>query len=140
MDGKQHLSLGDKMGADGIKRMLSSAGVGAGSSKTPKKRKGENGKGKGKDGEAAKPKEAQFLHLFSSITGNSMQGKRVTATYFHHPCFYGACFTIHHCTAQVVPETPLDKAATLLATVMKEANSCRIPGCINHIRPSCNIT
>ena len=74
MDGKQHLSLGDKMGSDGIKRMLDSAGVGAGSTKAPKKRKNNNGKGKAKDGEAPKPKEAQFSDLLSSSHGEIHAG------------------------------------------------------------------
>ena len=91
MDGKQHLSLGDKMGPDGIKRMLDSSGVGAGSSKT-KKRKGDSGKGKGKDADA-KSKEAERLHVLSSSTGNTMQGKSIFTTprgLVHHPPLYSA--------------------------------------------------
>lgn len=48
LDGKQHLGMSDKLGADGVKRMLDTAGIkGSGSSSSKqsksKKRKGEDG-------------------------------------------------------------------------------------------------
>ena len=84
------------------------------------------------------PKRRNSQICFHQATGKSMQGKRIIVTYFHHLCFWGLV------SPQVVPETALDKAATLLATVMKEANSCRTPGCIKpfkHLQTiPCNIT
>ena len=108
MDGKQHLQLGDKMGAEGVKRMLENAGGAFGQENKKKKRKGE------KETNSTNPTEAKQAFLgewYLSFFLNNL------SPYPYAPL---------HCVLQVVPETPLERAQALLQKVLKEANSCRI--------------
>ncbi|CAL1164245.1 unnamed protein product [Cladocopium goreaui] len=78
LDGKQHLALGDKMGVDGIQKMLGAVGI---------KNDGANGKG--------------------------IKRRRNTNA------------AENSAPKEVVPETPLQKAAKLVEKVLKDANNCR---------------
>ena len=55
LDGKQHLQLGDKIGADGLKKMLDTAGIGGAAVAAPK---GKGKKRKANSGEDEPAKEA----------------------------------------------------------------------------------
>ena len=103
MDGKQHLQLGDKMSADGVKKMLDASGVGKGAARKGKSKKSEKAKAEPGEATEAHPKHENIPHTTETV----------------------------HLTAQVVPETPLGKAQTLLTSVLREANSCRILDCEN---------
>jgi len=118
LDGKQHLALGDKLGAEGVAKMLGSVGLKGDASATKTK------KGKGQ----RKPKEVQNKKPRRHILSLSMDLDFMSLDF---ECFIipSQLMSPPHAMVQVTPETPLEKAVKLQEKVLKDANSCRTPDC-----------
>ena len=116
MDGKQHLSLQGLAGNSGMQTLAGAIGK-ANPAGAPAKSKRSKGK--------------KHRPYWGFETGEEIElSQQISADF---SIFYSTIKKIYPYTptsAQVVPETPIQKAAALVNRILREANSCRSLGSI----------